>query len=346
MAFAENNTLKELVDETTLIKDDITNNRDTLKSNLENKGIETTEVSKLPDLIDKVNGIEVERHTNIPKWLDIGLHDIAIPFIKEKPSFLGSDYSCSAYNRKLFFFTGNKTYYYDIDAKVYIQLSDSLNQPPVSVAITVDDAIFLCGGTITGSYYKHCQKYDIETDTWSYKKDIPSGVSRGCGVAKEDLSGFYLSYSTLYSYDIETDTWTSAGSGFSSGYRNMIINNNKLIAAPYSTGSSIVSAIIYDLATNVKETISFESKDYVRQGAFGFSCKNKIYIQGGQSGGNAEWYAGYYDISTQKFYYCPNINKFGAGDVLYIDGIPCIIGGNGGRISDVEPMAFAYYFIS
>jgi len=54
LAFTENNTLKELVDETTLIKDDVTNNRDTLKANLNTIGMDTGGISNLGELIQKV----------------------------------------------------------------------------------------------------------------------------------------------------------------------------------------------------------------------------------------------------------------------------------------------------
>lgn len=54
MAFTENYTLRELVDETTLIKDDVTNNRDTLKANLNTIGMDTGGISNLGELIQKV----------------------------------------------------------------------------------------------------------------------------------------------------------------------------------------------------------------------------------------------------------------------------------------------------
>lgn len=59
MSVTSQSTLKELVDETGLIKDELVTCRDTLKTNLENKGVDVSSTDKMQGLVEKVKGIEV-----------------------------------------------------------------------------------------------------------------------------------------------------------------------------------------------------------------------------------------------------------------------------------------------
>jgi len=58
MPFTENNILKELVYETTLIKDDVTSTRNKLKEQLDELGVDTTNIVRINALIDLINTIE------------------------------------------------------------------------------------------------------------------------------------------------------------------------------------------------------------------------------------------------------------------------------------------------
>lgn len=67
MAVTNESTLKELVDETGIIKNDLVSCRDNLKNNLSNKGIDVATTNKMQALVEKVNEIEVEKHS-LPEW--------------------------------------------------------------------------------------------------------------------------------------------------------------------------------------------------------------------------------------------------------------------------------------
>lgn len=58
MSFTDNNTLGELVDETTLIKDDVTSIRNKLKSQLDELGVDATNIVRINDLVNLINTIE------------------------------------------------------------------------------------------------------------------------------------------------------------------------------------------------------------------------------------------------------------------------------------------------
>lgn len=177
MAFTENNTLRELVDETTLIKEDVTNNRDALKANLENKGIETTEVSKLPDLINKVNEIEVEKH-NLPAWvifkdtyLDASYHagyDPAYATVG-KNIYVISGYSSSPaslinYNRM-----------YDSETNTWYSKSGIPTKRNGASASTINDKIYVIGGFDNKSETCNTNEcYDTTNNSWSTKAVIPT----------------------------------------------------------------------------------------------------------------------------------------------------------------------------
>lgn len=61
--FSENNTLKELTDEISAIKDELINCRDILKYNLESKEVSTSGINNIKDLIESVSNIELGK-----KW--------------------------------------------------------------------------------------------------------------------------------------------------------------------------------------------------------------------------------------------------------------------------------------
>lgn len=55
MAVTSESTLKELVNETTVIKNDLVSCRNTLKTNLSDKGVDVASVNKMQGLVEKVN---------------------------------------------------------------------------------------------------------------------------------------------------------------------------------------------------------------------------------------------------------------------------------------------------
>lgn len=59
MAVTSQSTLKELVDETTVIKDELVNCRNNLKTNLSNKGVDTTSLNKMQDLVNSIPKLKV-----------------------------------------------------------------------------------------------------------------------------------------------------------------------------------------------------------------------------------------------------------------------------------------------
>lgn len=59
MTVTSESTLKELVDETTVIKNDLISCRDELKTNLSNKGVDVTGLNKMGELIPKIGKLEI-----------------------------------------------------------------------------------------------------------------------------------------------------------------------------------------------------------------------------------------------------------------------------------------------
>lgn len=60
MAVTSQSTLKELVDETTVIKNDLVSCRNTLKTNLSDKGVDTSALNKMGELINSIPSMPVK----------------------------------------------------------------------------------------------------------------------------------------------------------------------------------------------------------------------------------------------------------------------------------------------
>lgn len=67
MGVTNKSTLKELVDETTVIKNDLVNCRDNLKNNLSDKGVDVASVNKMQELVNSIPKLKV-----LPKEVGIG----------------------------------------------------------------------------------------------------------------------------------------------------------------------------------------------------------------------------------------------------------------------------------
>lgn len=67
MTVTSQSTLKELVDETGIIKNELVVCRDNLKTNLSNKGVDVSGTDKMQGLVEKVNEININLYNNIMK---------------------------------------------------------------------------------------------------------------------------------------------------------------------------------------------------------------------------------------------------------------------------------------
>lgn len=66
MSVTSQSTLKELVDETTVIKDELVSCRDNLKTNLSNKGVDTTNLNKMGMLVSSIPSLKTVPNIAIP----------------------------------------------------------------------------------------------------------------------------------------------------------------------------------------------------------------------------------------------------------------------------------------
>lgn len=344
MAFTENNTLKELVDKTTLIKEDVTNNRDTLKANLANKGIDTVEVSKLPDLIDKVNEIEVEKH-HTPDWLKLNDRYFDITFM---PTRLAN----SAYTTvgdKIYCIGGadgslirSNNMYYDTTYNVWESKSNISTARQGASAVTYEDKIYLFGGRTTttlSSTIALNECYDTLTDTWTAKQNMTN--SRAEMSPSSNVSGLiYIiggcSYTEVKAlnecYNPILDTWTAKQSMTKVKMRSSsacIGNQIYIIGGEDSTvgGSQLNINECYDTLSDTwttKQSIPFKWSS-----GFAVTYQDKIFICGGSGNdGNSGRHNYRYDTVADTWSKNTNMpeNKFFPSAGI-IDGVIYITGG-------------------
>ncbi len=216
MVFTVNNTLRELVDETTLIKEDAINNRDTLIATLENKGIEITEVSKLPDLIDKVNEIEVEKH-DIPDWLTF--HNRYF----EANNYIKRRYAANGTVGKFIYVLGghggttgvlSRVDCYNTNENTWTTKTKMPEARTQAGSATINENIYVLGGTNSSNDFmssNYC--YNTKTDTWTTKTETP--ITKPIYVNAVNNNIYLIDASietgtkTNWQYNTKTDTWTS-----------------------------------------------------------------------------------------------------------------------------------------
>lgn len=115
-------TLKNLVDETTNIKDELVECHNNLKNNLIEKGVECSDTDKISSLIDKVNDIQLKK--NISLDVDISIQANGDFILNYSLDFIPSFIFCCL--DSLYISTSKGTYGYESTAnKIFISNIDT-----------------------------------------------------------------------------------------------------------------------------------------------------------------------------------------------------------------------------
>lgn len=171
-----------------------------------------------------------------------------------------------------------------------------------SVGFAIGNNGFLCSG-YDGNYLKDFWKYEPSTDTWT-QKISPGGSKRNdAAVFVIDQKAYLCSgvnnammVDDVWEYDATADKWTEkrriasvSDEGYDDEYTSIVRSNAvafTLNGKGYLTtginGSYVSSTWEYDPATDVwTEKTSFEGTG--REGATGFSVKNRAFVGLGRS---------------------------------------------------------------
>lgn len=162
------------------------------------------------------------------------------------------------------------------------------------------------GGGYSGNNtnYNDLQVYDISTDTWAGKNNMPGATNRSgaatfvindkvyLGLGIQDFNSFNIPDWTfltdLWMYDEANDTWTQKASapGIGRGFSGVFVVNNKAYIVGGTTtklGGGTDEVLEYDPATDTWTTKASFPEGALRDQPFSFSINGKGYIAGGRT---------------------------------------------------------------
>lgn len=233
--------------------------RDTLKTNLSNKGVDVSTTNKMQGLVAKVNEIEVERH-NIPEFLNIGgtmfydktaliPHD-SLDTIRIKSCVIGDIiymiFPHDKYNKDIFTYDMSSNKW----GKEPTQLPVAFKEPSVCYH---DGFIYITHS----SNNSDCYKYNLSNKTFTRISPMPSTCYLTSTCVIDDTiyshggSNGNNALSTVYAYDILLDTWSIRMKSTWARYLsyNYNINNDLYSIGGYAAPSE--SVLKYDVVLNV-----------------------------------------------------------------------------------------------
>lgn len=241
-------TLKNLVNETTNIKDELITCHTNLKNNLVDKGISVSSSDKLATLVDKVKNTQyIEGFDKLPDWY------------KQQANF--SDY--------------------------YFNCADFPTARRELTSSAVNNKIYVIGGYSGSSrgYVKVNECYDPNTNTWTAMKPMNSTKTypKSCVIGNK----IYVIAYNSECYDTTTDTWTSSNvPNVGLHYTTASVVDNKIyvIGGANPSGTITNSTLCYDTITN---TSTYKAGMYgSRRSLTSSVVNNKIYAIGGNNGGD------------------------------------------------------------
>lgn len=256
-------TLKNLVHETTNIKNELVECHSNLKNNLIEKGVECSDTDKMSSLIDKVNNITT---INMPKHFpteDIWVtRDIDLP-VTATNTFVVNDTMYIMHQKAL-----NKPviYKYSMEEDVFIYETTAPTERSSAFIGVYGDSLYILGGINNSSRKKTNESYNFITKEWTTNANMPIHLSNSTVIVKDDNIHFICgvggssssatnSIKTHYTYNITTDTYTTRSNGpFADNYPACYNNDNELA---YMISSSAFKS--YDLEAEVWTSLTMSN---------------------------------------------------------------------------------------
>lgn len=209
MAVTSQSTLKELVDETGLIKNDLVNCRNNLKNNLSAKGMDVSGTDKMQVLVDKVNEIEVEKYNFPlkPKTLVTNNRVINMPTFYYSKAIDFSEnfrYGIASFSTSSAGFGNYNIAKFDLKENTFVKiLAKDLYQSDSS---TLGQLVYLKDVVYTAYIGNLAKLYAY--DALSFVSTELKGVSNESHkIFKHNGKLLAISYTALYEYDVLGDLW-------------------------------------------------------------------------------------------------------------------------------------------
>ena len=303
---------KQLVDETSNIKDEVVRCHTNLKNKLSRKGVQISDTDKMSELIEKID----EVNSNLPNWVISSKTDYWLD-AKNMPT-IRTSLTSSSVNGKIYCIGGygisndelNINECYDTNTNRW---TTKANMPTARANLSsssVNGKIYCIGGELGGSFgsgiLSKNECYDTATDVWTTKANMPTARDYFSSsvvnnkiycIGGERKGDVYKPIVKNECYDTSTNTWTTKANMPTATY---MLTSNSVNGKIYCIGgednTDAGQANInqcYDTKTNTwttkmsmisgaKELVSGRIKDNIyciggRQGNDGYINKNQCY---------------------------------------------------------------------
>ena len=159
-------------------------------------------------------------------------------------------------------------------------------------------------GNNNGTLYADFWEYVSSTDTWTKKADYPGGAAAGASAVVHNNIAYIIEGKNVYSYNPSTDLWTKKAT-FPGIARACGVAINDVNGIYYGAGAASFEINLnnktcyqdfwyYSIATNSwKRLTDFPMS---RRSMYGYSYNGKIYLGGGYSMDNENYYRNYHDV--------------------------------------------------
>lgn len=212
-------TLKNLVDETTNIKNELVVCHTNLKNNLLLKGVEVANQDKISTLINKVNNVETG-NAYLPHWATGGV------WVRNPIMGITCGHANSVVvGKKLYVIGGSigngaigyvRTYDAELNTTTPISSFAPVPTPREGMAASVvDEFIYTLGGRPGGTTSNINERYNTLTNTWDKKAGLPT--ARRYSTSQTVNKNIYIiagegAERSNDCYNTVTDTWSSKAS--------------------------------------------------------------------------------------------------------------------------------------
>lgn len=210
-------TLKQLVDETTNIKNELKICHTDLKDNLIEKGINALSSDKLAILVEKVKELPyIEGYNELPVWYKTLFKFKNYWFSCKNISIARVGMGACTVNNKIYCIGGDSSSVnecYDPSENTWATLKNMSVARGYFKPAVVNNKIYCVSGSTGGSNSTANECYNPNTNTWTTLKAFPSNGFLPCTEAVGDK--IYCigqgGYNNIYCYNPSTNTWTSLG---------------------------------------------------------------------------------------------------------------------------------------
>ena len=176
-------------------------------------------------------------------------------------------------------------------------------------SVVLSDKLYIIGGRSSGSYISSVEMYDISSNSWTSKNNLPNTLGYAESVTYNNYIYLVGGTSDNFSkYDTSNDSWTSLGSTYCRSHdcRAVMIGSTLYVMGRLSSSTSGVSNYTALKAYSFSGS-SWSTKDSMSTGRAHFGAAvydSKIYVFGGQSG------TGSYDLTDSVEVYDPSTNSW------------------------------------